>query len=311
MVDRVGTWAFSQTLLNEYSRIQFRTQTTQQQISTGKVGDQFADAKDKAGVLAAAKMRAGEVDALSATTKEVLTRLNLQDVHLVELSDISARLRTAIGNALASGHAPAFMDEVKGLFDDVVQILNSKVDGKYIYGGSKTDQPPVNATTLAQLVAAPTVADVFDNTDMKLTQRIDENETIEVGMTASDIGTDIMQMFKDIATFDSGAGGPFGLDLTPAQTTFLSTTHAAVPAVQDGINTLAAINGSRHGQATQTSERHEGMSAYFAQFIGDIEDVDLAEAVARLNQDQVAAEAAGRMIAQVNTMSLLNFLEVG
>jgi flagellar hook-associated protein 3 FlgL len=309
MVDRVGTWAFSQTLLNEYSRIQFRQQQTQQQIATGKVGDQFADAKDKAGVLAAAKMKSSAVDAFAATTKEVLTRLNLQDVQLVELSDISARLREAMGNALAAGHAPAFMDQVKGLFDDVVQILNSKVDGKYLYGGSKTDQPPVNVTTLAALVAAPTVADVFDNTGMKLTQRVDENETIEVGMTASDIGTGLMQMFKDIATFDAGVNGPFGIDLTAAQTTFLSTQHSAVPAVQDGVNTLAAINGSRHGQATATSDRHEGMAAYFAKFIGDIEDVDLASAVSRLNQDQVAVEAAGRMIAQVNTMSLLDFLE--
>lgn len=309
MLDRVGSWAFSQSLLKEYSRIQFRTQQTQQQISTGKVGDQFADAKDKAGILAAAKMKAGAVDTFTATTKEVLSKLDLQDLHLQELSDISARLRQAIGDALSVGHAPAFMEQVKNLFDDAVQILNSKVDGKYIYGGSRSDQPPVNVTTLSALVAAPTIADVFDNTAMKQTQRIDEDETIEVGMVASDIGTDLLQMFKDIAAFDVGASGPFGMDLTAAQMTFLSGEHAAVPAVQSGINTLAAINGSRHAQVTSTSERHESMSAYFSKFIGDIEDVDLAAAVTRLNQDQVAAEAAGRMIAQLDDLSLLNFLD--
>jgi flagellar hook-associated protein 3 FlgL len=51
------------------------------------------------------------------------------------------------------------------------------------------------------------------------------------------------------------------------------------------------------------------MAAYFAKFIGDIEDVNLAEAITRLNQDQVAVEAAGRMIAQLDQLSLLNFLE--
>jgi flagellar hook-associated protein 3 FlgL len=50
------------------------------------------------------------------------------------------------------------------------------------------------------------------------------------------------------------------------------------------------------------------MSAYFAKFIGDIEDVDLAEAVARLNRDQVAAEASGRMIAQISETNLLKYL---
>lgn len=310
MLDRVGTWSFGQSLVNEYSRIQVRTVATQSQIATGKVGDQFADAKDKAGVLAAAKMKSADVGAYAATTKEVLNKLNLQDLHLQQLSDLSARLRTAIGEALAAGRAPALMEEVKNLYNEAVSILNSRVDGKYIYGGSRSDRPPVNATDLAALTAAPTIADIFDNTDLKQTQRIDDNETLETGLTASGIATGLMQMFKDIAAFDAGGGGPILMDLTDAQKTFLTAQHVALPDVQKDINTIAAINGTRHAQATVALERHDSLAAYFTKFIGDIEDVDLAEAIARLNQDQVAAEAAGRMIAQVNQLSLLNFLPI-
>ena len=300
MLERVGSFSYSQALLGEYSRIQARTLKTQAQIASGKIGDQFADAKDKASVLAAAKMKAAGVEAFSATTKEVLSRLDLQDLHLRELSDVSARLRAAIGDVLSTGRAPAFMDEVRHLYAEVLTILNAKVDGKYIYGGSRTDQPPVNAATLADLVAAPVIGDVFNNTSVKQTQRIDESEMLETGMLASDLGLDLMQMFKDIAVFDAGAGGPFAMTTTPAQITFLTGQHVALPAVQSDINVYAAINGSRHAQASAAFERHESMAAYFAKFIGDIEDVDLAEAVARLNQDQVAAEAAGRMIGRAS-----------
>lgn len=310
MLDRVGTWSVGQLMIGEYLRIQSRTLTTQSQIASGKVGDQFSDTKDQAGVLAAAKMRAAEVEAYTATTKEVLNRLDLQDLHLQQLSDVSSRLRAAIGDALSTGHAPALMDNVRALFDEAVTILNARVDGKYIYGGSRTDAPPVNATTLAALVAAPTVADIFDNSDLTQTQRIDDSETLETGITASAIGTDLMQLFKDIATFDGGVGGPLGWGLNPAQTTFLTTQYTALPGVQHDINLIAAVNGTRHAQATSALNRHEDMSAYFAKFIGDIEDVDLAEAVARLNQDQVAAQAAGRMIAQLDQVSLLNFLPI-
>ena len=308
MLDRVGTSSFSHLLINEYSRIQARAQQTQAQIASGKVGDQFADVKDKAGVLAAAKIKAAGVEAFSAATKEVLSRLDLQDLHLKEMSDLTARLRAAIGDALSTGHAPSLMPQVNDLFNQAVGLLNSKIDGKYIYGGSRTDQPPVNAATLADLVAAPTVGDVFDNSTLKQTQRLDENETIETGILASELGTDLMQTFKDIATFNAGGGGPFGMDLTAAQTAFLNTQNVAVPGIQGGINLIAAVNGSRHGQATNALERHEGMAIYFAKFVGDIEDVDLAEAVSRLNQDQVAAEAAARMIAQINQLSLLDVM---
>jgi flagellar hook-associated protein 3 FlgL len=308
MIDRVSSWDYSNSLFNEYSRIQARSRQTTEQISSGKVGDQYSDIGDKASVLATAKISAASVDAFSKATSEVLTRLDMQDLHLRQLSDLTGRLRAAIGDALSTGHAPGFMDEIKGLFEETVGILNSKVDGKYIYGGSRTDQPPVNATTLAALVAAPATADVFDNSSLKQTQRLDENETMETGILADDIGTGLMQMFKDIATFDVGIDGPLGADLTAVQKTFLTAQYGAAPAVQDAVNIIAGMNGTRHEQATVVRERHESMAAYFAKFVGDIQDVDLAEALTRLNQDQAAAEAAGRMIAQLNSMSLLNFL---
>ncbi len=308
MLDRVGSWSMAQGLINEYGRIQGRTVKWQTQISTGKVGDNFADVKDKAGVLVAAKQKSAEVDSYLSATKEVLNRLDVQDLHLRELVSIGGRLRQSITDALSTGHAPAMMDEVKDLYSQALAIVNVRIDGKYLYGGSRTDQPPVNASDLAALVAAPTVDAVFDNTDYNQAQRIDENETVSVGMTASDIATDLFQMFKDIGSFDSGVNGPFGANLTAAQSSFLTTQNTAMPNVAQGLTTLAAINGSRHAQVTNAVDRHESMSSYFAKFIGDIEDVDLAEAVARLNQDQVAVEAAGRMIAQVNKTSLLDYL---
>ena len=117
MLDRVGSWSFGQGLINEYSRIQSRTLTAQQQIATGKVGDQFADVKDKAGVLASAKLKSGAIDAYLSTTKEVLNKLDVQDLHLQQLSDVAARLRSALGDAVASGRAPAMMEQVKNLYN--------------------------------------------------------------------------------------------------------------------------------------------------------------------------------------------------
>lgn len=308
MIDRVSSWSTAQSLINEYGRIQDRTVKWQNQISTGKVGDHLADVKDKASVLVAAKQRSADTDAYLATTTEVLNRLNIQDTHLQQLVDIGGRLRSAIEDAVSTGHAPALMTEVRSLYNQAASILNTRVDGKYLYGGSRTDVAPVAATDLDALVAAPSVASVFNNTDFEQTQRIDENETITVGMTASQIGTDLFQMFRDIGSFDTGANGPFGGNLNGTQSTFLTSQISAMTPINQGLTSLAAINGTRHEQVTNTADRHTSMSAYFTKFIGDIEDVDLSEAVARLNQDQVAAQASGRMIAQLNQISLLNYL---
>jgi len=308
MLDRVGTLSISPGLITEYGRIQSRTVKLQTQISSGKVGDNLADVKDKASVLVAAKQRVAGVESLLAATKEVSTRLDLQDLHLQKLTDITTRLRNSVGDAISTGRSGASMEEVRGLYAEAVGVLNERMGGNYLYGGTRTDVAPVSATDLAALAAAPSVASVLRNTDQVMTVNIDQSETLTVGVTASDVATDLLQMFKDIADFNQGPSGPLSSMLTPAQTAFLTNANVQIPSIQSGIAEHAALNGTRYEQVQRAIERHEAMSAYFAKFISDIEDVDLAEAVARLNRDQVAAEASGRMIAQLSETNLLKFL---
>jgi flagellar hook-associated protein 3 FlgL len=308
MIDRVGTLGLSQLLLSQYQNIQSSMAKTQQQISSGKVGTQYADVQDQSGVLAAAKSKAGGIADYTASVKNVVNKLNLYDTQLQGMSDLTANLRQALGEALATGSGTGFMEQVQALYAEAVNTLNTQVDGKYIYGGSRTDTPPVNAPTLDDLVAAPSVAAVFDNTTLKQTDRLDDNETVETGVDASDLATNLFQMFKDIAT--ANAATPFGTKLDQAQNTFLSTQNAAVPAIQSGIDVAAAQNAAHFKQASDALDRHETMTSYFTKFIGDIEDADLPTAIAKLNQDQVAVQASARMIASLNQLSLLNFLPV-
>ena len=308
MIDRIGTLGLSQRLLSQYQDIQSRMARTQQQISSGKVGTQYADVKDQSGVLAAAKSKAADVANYTAATKNVVDRLDLYDSQLQGFSDMTARLRQALGDALAMGSGTGFIEKVKALYAEAVNTLNTQVDGKYIYGGSRTDTPPVNAPTLNDLLAAPSVAAVFDNTTLKQTDRLDNNETVTTGIVASDLATNLFQMFKDIATYDASGSGPFGAKLDQAQNSFLSTQNVAVPALQSAVDVAAAQNAAHHAQATQALDRHTSMATYFTKFISDIEDADLPTAIAKLNQDQVAAQASGRMIASLNQLSLLNFL---
>ncbi len=308
MLDRVGTLSISQGMITEYGRIQSRTVKLQAQISSGKVGDSLSDVKDKAYVLVAARQKAAGIDSYLSATKEVRNRLDIQDVHLQQLSDVTARLREAFGNVLAGGRAGPLMDEVRGLYRETVGLLNYKLNGVHLYGGTRSDVEPVSAPDLDALAAAPDVASIFTNTSQPVSFSIDEGEVLTVGITASDVATNLMQMFKDIADFNAGGSGPLSGTLAPGQMSFLTSLNAQIPTVLNSITEYASLNGSRHGQLERTADRLEGMASYFAKFIGDIEDVDLAQAVARLNQDQVAAEAAGRMIAQLNETNLLKFL---
>jgi flagellar hook-associated protein 3 FlgL len=308
MLDRVGTSNHSTVLLGEYQRIQSRIVTAQTQISSGKVGDQYTDIDGRSGVLAAAKAKAVRTDALSTTAKEVQSRLSMQDVQLQHLAELSDSLREAVGNAVATGRAEALKETAESVYKTAASILNTQVDGVYIYGGTRSDVPPVSETTLSGLLALPAVGDVFQNSGLTQTQSVEEGVSLETGQLASDLATDLFQMLRDLAAFDAGVNGPFTSTLTGAQTTFLEGQLQALPAVSRGLNDAAAINGARYAQIEDVVARHEDTGIELKKFIGDLEDVDLAEAITRLNQDQAAQQAAARMISQLQDNSLLRYL---
>jgi flagellar hook-associated protein 3 FlgL len=166
----------------------------------------------------------------------------------------------------------------------------------------------VSATTLDGLLALPAVADVFQNSGLTQSQSVEEGVSLETGQLASDLATDLFQMLRDLAAFDAGVNGPFTSTLTGAQTTFLEGQLQALPAVSRGLNDAAAINGARYAQIEDIVARHEDTGIELKKFIGDLEDVDLAEAITRLNQDQAAQQAAARMISQLQDNSLLRYL---
>jgi flagellar hook-associated protein 3 FlgL len=308
MMDRIGSFNHSTVLLNEYQRIQSRLTETQAQISSGKVGDSYADVDNRAGVLAAAKSKTARTETLMASAKEVQTKLSMQDVHLQSLGDLADQLREAISTAVSTGRAEGLMESARGIYKSAAGILNSQADGVYFYGGTRTDVPPVNAATLDEMQAAPLLSGVFENTNIRQSHTVEEGVSMETGLLASELGTDLFQMLRDLADMNLSVDGPFGSELNPAQTSFLEGQLTQIQGVTREINTFAAVNGVRFNQVEDVVTRHGDMTAELTKFIGDIEDVDLAEAITRLNQDQAAQQAAARMIASLQDNSLLNYL---
>ena len=52
----------------------------------------------------------------------------------------------------------------------------------------------------------------------------------------------------------------------------------------------------------------QASSAVYQNFVSDIQDVDIAQALAKLNQNQVALQATFQMTAKLNQMYLLVYL---
>ncbi len=305
---RVATFHQSQNLMSQLMRAQGRTAIDQRQISTGKVANSFKDIPRDAGVLLSAKAVEMKTAAYIRLGEGLGSRLAIQNVQLESIASAGQDLRMAVLDAVASEKGIGLMGKLEGVFVNALNILNTQVDGRYYYGGTRTDVAPVNATGLPDLVAAAAASDLFENNSTKPSLLLDDNLPVDYGLLASDVATDLFDAIKRIADYDAGVNGPFGTQLTETQRQYLESEVANLAQVAEGLTADVANNGLNMQIVERALDRHAATEVHIKSFISDIEDVNLAEAITRLNSDQTAVEAATRVLGTLGQLSLMDFL---
>jgi flagellar hook-associated protein 3 FlgL len=308
-VDRVATNSQSQLLLAQITRATNAMNTSQQQVASGKVSSDYAGIGGKTSALEAARASAARATAYQTNTQSALNQVNLQDAQLTQLSSVASQLQQALTTAIGNNDATGLTEQVQSIFDQASQILNAKdANGNYLFGGDKDNVPPFNVTSLSQLAGLSSVSDAFSNGSQKKSVMAADGQSVQIGVLASDVGTQLMQTLKDVATFSASANGNFGTTLTGAQSTFLTGELPVATQASTGLNVATAANGYVNNQLTDASDQQQAMSTLYTGFVSNIENVDMGTAITQLNENQTALQAALQVTAQLGQLSLLNYL---
>lgn len=308
-IDRVATNSQAQLLLSQIMQASAALDKTQEQVASGKVSSDYTGIGSKTSVLEAARSAAARADSYGTVTQLALNQVDLQDTQMRSISDLAEQLRQALTQSVANNDGSTLMATASSIFDQLKQLLNSQdANGNYIYGGGKDNQPPVTPDSLSDLTSLSSASDAFQNGNLQRSVTVGDGHTVQIGVLASDAGQQLMGVLKDIADFNSGANGNIGSGLTGAQSDFLSGEIASATAAQQSVNNVAAVNGQTYAHLQDTQSNQQTLSTMYKGFVSNIEDVDMGTAVAQLNQDQVALQAALQVTSQLGQISLLNYL---
>ena len=116
-------------------------------------------------------------------------------------------------------------------------------------------------------------------------------------------GADLIHVLAATAS----AGG-FEKPLTDSEREFVISKFPEADTAFDTVNLIQAQHGVAARLIEETAARHENEIMLVNKFIADIENINVAEAVSRLNNDQTALEASFKVFSQLNSLSLLRFL---
>jgi flagellar hook-associated protein 3 FlgL len=306
-IDRVATNSQSQYLLSQIMQAESNLNTTQAQVTSGQESSEYSGYGDKTAVLEATRSVANRTTAYQTATTNALTQVNEQDSQLSSLSDLANSLRSAITTALANNDGSTLMTTAQGIFDQASQILNTKdANGNYLYGGDNNSQPPLSISDMSGLASPATAAGAFQNGTVPSSVMVADGQTVQTGVLASDAGTQLMATLKSLVDLNNST--PLSTSLTAAQQTALSTAVGSATDAATAINNVAAQNGNNYSELQDASANQSTMSNLYSTFVSNIQNVDMSTAITQLNQNQVALQAAVQVTAQLNQISLLNYL---
>lgn len=301
---------------------------TQNQVSTGLRSQDYKGIARDVSALIAAKAERADRDHFQRNISELNRHLQIQENAMKEVREMELRLRDAVMTARGTNSGTGLMETVRECFSKTASIMNTTDGNRYVFSGSKTSTAPCSTTNPATFLALGNgnSAQVFTNDTLSKQMQVDRSYTVSYGQAASTITGDFMELLHQVMTFDAGtvpvgppappaAAAPaaaFSNILTSGQVAFLD--HILAQFQPSGTNPLGDLdgplttNGLIQKNVKDVSERHEQTNIYLTSFISEIQDVDTAEAISRLNLNQTSFEASLRVLAQVDQLSLMLFL---
>lgn len=299
-MSRIADLAQHQRLLGNTTDGLARIRDLQAQVSSGKKAQDYVGVARDTNRLLVTEIQLGRVQQYIENSNRAQQRLEVMDQAVGAMVDAASDLRTLLiqGTSANAGNDVPIAERAQDLLDIVVRELNAKLDGRFLFAGSRTQAPPVaNPVPDPAIVGVPD-ATYYQGDSLALTVRADDEVTLTYGVTGDRPG------FQDlIGALKAAIAGDVqnlpalletAIDLASSAITELTTTRAEIGS---NLATLANINA-----------RHDDFSLFVEGVISDVEDVDVSLAITQLTQQQTIIEASYITLSRLAGLSLSNFL---
>lgn len=203
----------------------------------------------------------------------------------------------------------ALADQVDEMISQMVQLGNTNVAGKYIFGGMVTNQPPF--TRVGDNV---TYSGTPPTESFARPVEISQNVTVNVNVNGQNLlGNDTVTN-PATPTFSASSGGVFQtlvelkLNLQNGQT---DQVRQRIDDLSNDLNTVLTQQtqvGAIENQLTMTQNRINDRKTTLTQQYSDIQTVNMPEAISNLNAEQDTFQASLGVAARVLQTSILNYL---
>jgi len=302
------------TLLQFLNLNTSRLQEAQVAVASGKKLSRPSDNPAGVAPMLMAKTQLQSTDLFIKNATAAQDRLKTQDTQLSHADSLLARaieITVASGNgAYGANERAGLADEIKDIKAGMLAVSNNQMNGKYSYAGYKdnvapfatnpaydpiTDPRPVlysgdNGVTQLEIAPAEQMAVNFPGNAIFLG---DEN-----GDGSVDAGQ--VDIFATLTNLESALRAN---DQTGAAAQFSNLNQA-----QNQIGVYQSKTGNAMNRLDRTISDMEDLQIDLKGVVSRFEDVDVAEAITQMTQQEQALQAAMSVTGRISKLSILNYM---
>jgi len=246
------------------------------------------------------------IDQYQTNIQSGQTRLEVTEITMDMVNDL-LKMVSAIGQTEAGGTTESrqlMAQEIKNIFDQVLDLANSKLDCNYMYSGYQTQTAPFSRDDA--------LATTFDKFTVTYNGDAGDARYIVGQNSEITIDTDGRPLFHDAAggglnIFDAMRDLIVGLEND--DTAAISTQAGMMDQARAQINTIRAAN-SPIAYQLETSENHwQNYKPKIQELLGREEEADITQAVVELQSIELAYQTTLATTARVIQPGLIDFLK--
>jgi flagellar hook-associated protein 3 FlgL len=286
------------------STTQNKLANTQAQLAVGKQILAPSAAPDQAAAIQRLKGEVQRQDSHMRTLDVAMRRFSAEETALSASNDLLIRLKElgiqAANDTLAPDDRKAIGVEMKALRDQLLSLGNTRDDsGNYLFSGTRVNTPAFAENSTGQ------VQYLGDQTQTRIPAGVERS----VQFTRA--GTDV---FNRVVRGDGQAVGFFdALDqmieaTQKSQTSGIQRGIADLTQMHNTLTLTQAQNGSDQQVLIAQKDVLEETQLRLKSTLSDIEDLDYAEAVTRMNKEMMGLEAAMGSFAKISGLSLFDYI---
>lgn len=286
------------------STIQNRLATTQAQMAVGKQILSPSAAPDQAAAIQRLKGEVQRQESHMRTLDVAMRRYTAEESALSASSDLLIRIKElgiqAANDTLAPDDRKAIGVEMKALRDQLLSLGNTRDDsGNFLFSGTRVNTPAFAEDANGKVVYQG------DQTQTRIPAGVERT----VQFTRA--GTDV---FSRVVRDDGPPVGFFdALDemidgINSSRTGLIQQGIADVTQMHNSLTLSQAQNGSDQVVVQSQLDVLDENTLRIKSTLSEIEDLDYAEAVTRMNKEIMGLEAAMGSFAKISGLSLFDYI---